>query len=77
MHEDTQHVWDKLRQAELELSTQSHHNLLDQKDDGVLHRVVWCPVLLQVRTLYVGMNYNNNIWSISLKTDELRNTVLA
>lgn len=46
MHEDTQHVWDKLRQIELELSSQRHHNLLNQKDDGILHRVVWCPVFL-------------------------------
>lgn len=50
MHEDTQHVWDKLRQVEFELSSQSHHNLLDQKDDGILHGVVWCPVLLQTKT---------------------------
>ena len=48
MHEDTQHVWDELRQVELEFSTQSHHNLLNQKDNGVLHGVVWCPVLLQL-----------------------------
>lgn len=47
MHEDTQHVWNKLRQVKLEFSPQRHHDLLDQKDDGVLHGVVRRPVLLQ------------------------------
>lgn len=47
VHEDPQHVWDKLRQVELELSAQCDHNLLNQKDDGVLHGVVWRPVLLK------------------------------
>lgn len=46
MHEDAQHVWDELGQVELELASQGHHNLLYQKDDGVLHGVVGCPVLL-------------------------------
>lgn len=46
VHEDTQHVWDELRQVELELAAQGHHDLLNQQDDGVLHGVVRCPVLL-------------------------------
>lgn len=46
VHEDTQHMWDELRQVELELPTQRHHDLLNEEDDGVLHGVVWCPVLL-------------------------------
>lgn len=46
MHEDPQHVGDELWKIEFELSSQCHHNLLDQKDDGVLHWVVGCPVLL-------------------------------
>lgn len=50
MHEDAQHVWDELRQVKLEFSSQCHHYLLDQKDDGILHGVVGCPVLLQGRT---------------------------
>lgn len=49
MHEDPQHVWDKLGQVQLELSTQSHDYLLDEQDDGVLHWVVWGPIFLQVQ----------------------------
>lgn len=49
MHEDPQHVWDKLGQVQLELSTQSHNYLLDEQDDGVLHWVVWGPIFLQVQ----------------------------
>lgn len=53
VHEDAQHVRDELRQVELELPSQCHHDLLNQEDDGVLHGVVWCPVLLQVTgTIY-------------------------
>lgn len=58
MHEDTQHVWDELRQVELELSAQSHYNLLDEEDDGVLHGVVWCPVLLQNKTKIQHISVN-------------------
>ena len=47
MHEDSQHVRDELRQVELELAPQGHHDLLDQQDDGVLHGVVGRPVLLR------------------------------
>lgn len=56
VHKDAQHVWDKLRQVELELSTKCHNNLLDQEDDGVLHGVVWCPVLLQRKTEDVNIH---------------------
>lgn len=50
VHEDTQHVRDELRQVKLEFSTQGHYNLLNQEDDGVLHGVVWGPVILRVTT---------------------------
>lgn len=50
VHEDTQHVWDELRQVELKLAAQSHHDLLNQQDDGVLHGVVGCPILLWITT---------------------------
>lgn len=50
VHKHAQHVWDELRQVELELAAQSHHNLLDQEDDGVLHGVVGRPVLLRIIT---------------------------
>lgn len=56
MHEDTQHVRDELRQVKFELSPQGHDNLFNQKDDGVLHGIVWCPVFLQ----------NNKYFSVSL-----------
>lgn len=56
MHEDTQHVRDELRQVKFELSPQGHDNLFNQKDDGVLHGIVWCPVFLQ----------NNKYFSFSL-----------
>lgn len=50
VHEDAQHVRDELRQVELELAAQGHHDLLDQQDDGVLHGVVGRPVLLRITT---------------------------
>lgn len=50
VHEDAQHVWDELRQVELELAAQRHHDLLNQQDNGVLHGVVGRPVLLRVAT---------------------------
>lgn len=47
VHEDSQHVRDQLGQVKFKLSTESHHDLLDQQNDGVLHWVVWSPVFLQ------------------------------
>lgn len=36
MHEDTQHVWDQLGQVELEFTSKSHHDLLNEKNDCAL-----------------------------------------
>lgn len=60
VHEDAQHVWDELRQVELKLAAQSHHDLLNQQDDGVLHGVVGRPVLLRITTRPLTQTHNQS-----------------
>ena len=46
MHEDTKHVWNKLRQVELKFTPEGYHNLLNEENDCALDGGVHDPEFL-------------------------------